>query len=110
MPKCAPVTCCDGAVFVRQNPAYLAHAGSFLGLALDQSDSMSPLAGVVIDSVNRLIDEQRSLKGSSRFSLLLSIAISKTFETLCCCLNFRSWMNHSIDHGAARPSTTPSPV
>jgi hypothetical protein len=71
MTKYAPVTCGDGAVLVRQNPAYLAHAGSFLGLALDQSDSMNPLAGVVIDSVNRLIDEQRSLNGNSRFSLLL---------------------------------------
>jgi len=59
------------AVLVRQNPEYLAHAGSFLGLALDQSENMNTLAGVAIDSVNYLIDEQRSLNGNSRFSLLL---------------------------------------
>ena len=70
MPKFTPAAFGDGAVLVRQNPAYLARAGSFLGLALDQSESMNPLAGVAIDSVNRLIDEQRSLNGNSRFSLL----------------------------------------
>jgi hypothetical protein len=71
MPKYTRVTCGGGAVLVRQNPAYLARAGSFLGLALDQSESMNTLAGVAIDSVNYLIDEQRSLNGNSRFSLLL---------------------------------------
>jgi hypothetical protein len=60
-----------GAVLVRQNPAPLAHAGSFLGLALDQSDSMESLAGVAVESVNRLVEEQKALSGSSRFSLLL---------------------------------------
>ena len=59
------------AVLVRQNPTPLTHAGSFLGLALDQSESMNTLAGVAIDSVNYLIEEQRSLNGNSRFSLLL---------------------------------------
>jgi hypothetical protein len=71
MPKYTPAAFGDGAVLVRQNPAYLAHAGSFLGLALDQSESMNTLAGVAIDSVNHLIEEQRSLNGNSRFSLLL---------------------------------------
>ena len=71
MPKYTPAAFCDGAVLARQNPAYLAHAGSFLGLALDQSESMNTLAGVAIDSVNYLIEEQRSLNGNSRFSLLL---------------------------------------
>jgi hypothetical protein len=59
-----------GAVLVNQ-PASLAHAGSFLGLALDQSESMESLASVAVESVNRLIDEQRSVNGDSRFSLLL---------------------------------------
>jgi hypothetical protein len=54
MPKYTPVTCGDGAVLVRQNPAPLTHAGSFLGLALDQSESMNTLAGVAIDSINYL--------------------------------------------------------
>ena len=53
------------------------HAGSFLGLALDRSDSMARLAGTAVESVNRLIEEQRAahlagpcLEGS-RLSLLL---------------------------------------
>jgi hypothetical protein len=71
MPKYTPVTCGDGAVLAHQKSAHLAHTGSFLGLALDQSESMTTLAGVAIDSVNYLIDEQRSLNGNSRFSLLL---------------------------------------
>ena len=71
MPKYTPAAFGDGAVLVRQNPAHLAHTGSFLGLALDQSESMNTLAGVAIDSVNYLIEEQRSLNGNSRFSLLL---------------------------------------
>src|SRR5262245_58916169 len=71
MPKYTPVTCGDGAVLVLRNPAPLTHTGSFLGLALDQSESMNPLADVVIDSVNYLIEEQRSLNSNSRFSLLL---------------------------------------
>ena len=32
------------AVLVRQNPTPLTHAGSFLGLALDQSESMNTLS------------------------------------------------------------------
>jgi hypothetical protein len=56
MPKYTPAAFGDGAVLVRQSPAYLAHAGSFLGLALDQSESMNTLAGVA--SVNYLIEEQ----------------------------------------------------
>src|SRR5262245_10225865 len=71
MPKYTPAAFGDGAVLARQKSAHLTHAGSFLGLALDQSESMNTLAGVVIDSVNRLIDEQRSLNGNSRFSLVL---------------------------------------
>ena len=71
MPKYTPVTCGDGAVLVSQNPTHITLSGRFLGLALDQSESMNPLADVVIDSVNHLIDEQRSLNGNSRFSLLL---------------------------------------
>jgi hypothetical protein len=70
MPNYTPLTG-GGAVLVRQNPAPLAHAGSFLGLALDQSDSMESLAGVAVESVNRLVEEQKALSGSSRFSLLL---------------------------------------
>ena len=45
MPKYTPVTCGDGAVLARQNSAHLAHPGSFLGLALNQSESMNTLAG-----------------------------------------------------------------
>lgn len=68
MPEYTPVTCGDGAVLVRQNPAYLAHAGSFLGLALDQSESMNTLAGVAIDSVNDLF-----LAESTPLHVLLSL-------------------------------------
>ena len=71
MPKYTPAAFGDGAVLVRQIPRISAHTGSFLGLALDQSESMNTLAGVAIDSVNYLIEEQRSLNGNSRFSLLL---------------------------------------
>jgi hypothetical protein len=70
MPKYTPAAFGDGAVLARQKSAHLAHTGSFLGLALDQSESMNTLAGVAIDSVNYLIEEQRSLNGNSRFSLL----------------------------------------
>jgi hypothetical protein len=69
MPKYIPLI--DGGAVLVQPSSSLVHAGSFLGLALDQSDSMDTLAGVAVESVNRLIEEQRSLNGNSRFSLIL---------------------------------------
>jgi hypothetical protein len=69
MPKYIPLI--DGGAGRVQPSSSLVHAGSFLGLALDQSDSMDTLAGVAVESVNRLIEEQRSVNGNSRFSLIL---------------------------------------
>jgi hypothetical protein len=110
MPKYTPVTCGDGAVLAHQKSAHLAHTGSFLGLALDQSESMNTLAGVAIDSVNYLIDEHDPSTATTGSVSCFSTTRSRPFETLCHCLNFRSWMNHSIDHAAVRPLTTPLPA
>ena len=62
-----------GAVLLNKphHHSSLTERKSLLGFALDRSGSMSPLAGVALQSLNQLVDQQKTLSGDSCFTLTL---------------------------------------
>ena len=62
-----------GAVLLNKphHHSSLTERKSLLGFALDRSGSMSPLAAVALQSLNQLVDQQKTLSGDSCFTLTL---------------------------------------